>query len=210
MMSFSRLSTPSNPKRHAAILSPVVSGKAIRYLGDQLCMLFRWKNAAGAMAPVLQMDVGKLAKRRIVLADALQYYSAVTMGKGYFLPLCRLTTTRIQNWDSQLRRVLTAKAAMAPSTSSAPIFSSRPGGLGVTPLSVLAVAAGVTELYKRLISPGLLGEAARSRWTAFQRILDHPGDVVLLSAKQVSAPPHRAHSSVGLALWGERYIAVGI
>ena len=51
MMSFSRLSTPGNPKRHSAILSPVVSGKAIRYLGDQLCMLFRWKSAAGAMAP---------------------------------------------------------------------------------------------------------------------------------------------------------------
>ena len=193
MFSFSRLSTPGNPKRHAAVLSPVVSGKAIRYLGDQLCMLFRWKDAAGAMASVLQMDVGKLAKRRVVLADALQYYSAVTMGKGgYFLPLCRLTATRIQKWDSQLRRILTAKATMAPSTSSAPIFSSRPGGLGVTPLSVLAVAAGVTELYKRLISPGLLGESARSRWRSFQRVLAHPGDIALLSAKQL-ALHHTGH-----------------
>jgi hypothetical protein len=81
---------------------------------------------------------------------------------------------------------------MAPSTSSAPIFSSRPGGLGVTPLSVLAVAAEVTELYKRLLSPGLLGEAARSRWTAFQRILDQPGDIALLSAKQL-ALHHTGH-----------------
>jgi hypothetical protein len=191
MMSFSRLSTPGNPKRHAAIL--FVTGKAFRYLGDQLCMLFRWKNAAGAMTPVLQIDIGKLAKRRIILADALQYYSAVTMGKGgYFLPLCCLTATRIQKWDSQLRRIFTAKATMAPSTSSAPISSSRPGGLGVTPLSVLAAAAGVKEMCKRLISPGLLGDAARSRWSAFQRVLDLRGDVALLSASKL-ALHHTGH-----------------
>jgi hypothetical protein len=57
---------------------------------------------------------------------------------------------------------------------------------------VLAVAAGVTELYKRLLSPGLLGEAARSRWTAFQRLLDQPGDIALLSAKQL-ALHHTGH-----------------
>ena len=57
---------------------------------------------------------------------------------------------------------------------------------------MLAVAAGVTELYKRLLSPGLLGEAARSRWTAFQNTLDHPGDIALLSPTQL-ALHHTGH-----------------
>ena len=98
----------------------------MRYLGDQVCLTLRWAGANRAMAPVVQTDVGALAKRKIELTDALAYYSAVTLGKGgYFFPLGRILPTQLQSWDSQLRRILTAKAGMAPSSSSAAIFANR-------------------------------------------------------------------------------------
>jgi hypothetical protein len=140
------------------------------------------------------MDVGALAKRKIELTDALAYYSAVTLGKGgYFFPLGRISPSQLQSWDSQLRRILTAKAGMAPSSSSAAIFATKPAGLGVTSLSTLAVAAGVTELVKRLSSPGLLGTVARSRWDSFHRLL----------AEEASIPEIRPSS---LALHHTGYI----
>jgi hypothetical protein len=124
------------------------------------------------------MNVGALAKRRIELTDALAYYSALTLGKGgYFFSLGRISPTQLQAWDSQLRRILTAKAGIAPSSSSAAIFAIKPTGLGVTSLSTLAVAAGVTELVKRLSSPGLLGTVARSRWGS----LHHTGYILRLA-----------------------------
>ena len=169
MFSFLRSSSPGLPGKSAASLVPITGGKPFRYLGDQVVMNHRWHAATTAMSPVLQMDVAKLAKRRVSILDALQYYSSVTLGKGgYFLPLSRISTTQLTRWDSQLRRILVAKATMAPSSSAAPLFASKPAGLGVTSLSTLVVAAGITELYKRLISPGLLGEATRSRWDALQ------------------------------------------
>ena len=169
---FKRSSTLTCADIATAVIRPSPPDATMRYLGDQVCLTLRWAGANRAMAPVVQMDVGALAKRKIELTDALAYYSAVTLGKGgYFFPLGRISPTQLQSWDSQLRRILTAKAGMAPSSSSAAIFATKPAGLGVTSLSTLAVAAGVTELVKRLSSPGLLGAVARSRWDSFHRLL---------------------------------------
>jgi hypothetical protein len=55
---------------------------------------------------------------------------------------------------------------MAPSGSGSQVHASKPAGLRVTSISTLAIAAGLTELLKRLCSPGLLGQVARSRWEA--------------------------------------------
>ena len=96
-------------------------------------MKHRWHAATSAMSPVLQMDVAKLAKRRVCILDALQYYFSVTLGKGgYFLPLSRISTTQLARWDSQLRRILVAKATMALVLLPFPHLWLLPGSLSCT------------------------------------------------------------------------------
>jgi hypothetical protein len=60
---------------------------------------------------------------------------------------------------------------MAPSGSGSQVHASKPAGLGVTSISTLAIASGLTELLKRLCSPGLLGQVARSRWEALRPLI---------------------------------------
>ena len=167
-----RASTPEVPRTSVCRLRADLSNKPHRYLGDRVSVHHRWCGASAAMSPVLQFDVGALAKKRIGLAEALDYYSAVTLGKGgYFLPMARITATQLGNWDRKLRRIFARKAGMAPSGSGSQVHASKPAGLGVTSISTLAIASGLTELLKRLCSPGLLGQVARSRWEALQPLI---------------------------------------
>ena len=78
---------------------------------------------------------------------------------------------------------------MAPSSSAAPLFAAKPAGLGVTSLSTLVVAAGITEMYKRLISPGLLGDAIRSRWDSLQLQLRFIPDICTWKPSQLANHP---------------------
>jgi hypothetical protein len=68
----------------------------------------------------------------------------------------------------------------------------------------LAVASGVTELYKRLRAPGLLGAVARERWLVIQAILPTPSAVATLSASKL-ATHHTGYILRRVEGWGGRH-----
>ena len=117
-----RASTPAVPRTSTCRLRADSSNKPHRYLGDWISLHHRWCGASAAMSPVLQFDVAALAKKRVGLAEALDYFSAVTLGKGgYFLPMARITATQLGMWDRKLCRIFVRKAGMAPSGSGSQV-----------------------------------------------------------------------------------------
>ena len=193
MMSFSRLSTPGNPKRHAAILSPVVSGKAIRYLGGPTLHALQMEECcrrygSGFADGCWQACEAQNCPGRCTAVLFSSYYGqgglfSPTMSPHDYPDTEMGQPTETGSYRQSCYGSLNLQCPHLLVSTGWP-WGHPPFGAGGCRRSYRA--------YKRLISPGLLGEAARSRWTAFQRILDKPGDVALLSAKQL-ALHHTGH-----------------
>ena len=69
----------------------------------------------------------------------------------------------------------------------------------LTSISTLAIAAGLTELLKRLCSPGLLGQVARARWKALLTLI--PSLECLGSISPSSLRFHHTCHILRLAWW---------
>ncbi len=108
----------------------------------------------------MALELRRLGRLQVSLAEATEIANAVTQGKaGFQLQVCQVIDTQTDHWDASLNLSLKSKCGMSLSATSAAVFHSpAPFGLGMFSFGGLATAACGTELLHRLNSPGLLGD----------------------------------------------------